>query len=295
MRRCVPVVGLCALLLSMLAAPGCSRNPVTGDRSLMFLSPKEEVALGQEAKPEFVKEFGGPYGDPVIQQYVQNIGQRVAAAALEASHDYPYSFTVLDSEIVNAFALPGGPICVTRGLLWKLQDESELAGILAHEAVHVAAQHSNQQISRQMSASVLISVVGAAASRSGSSAAGIGTDLAKVVAGLSSLKYSRDHETEADLYGVRFLIDAGYQPMGLVRVMEMFERLEQEQGSGGPEFLRTHPNPDNRAENLRNLIYEEFPDAPDNPSLIVGREAYRQNVLSRQDLVERYATPESDE
>lgn len=281
-----------------LVAPGCATNPLTGKRNFMVLSPEDEISLGLEAKPQFVDEFGGPYADPVVQQYVAEVGRKVAAEALKASHGYEYSFTVVDSDVVNAFALPGGPICITRGLLFELGDESELAGILAHEATHVAARHSAQQISREMGASFILSVVSAIASKGesgGSTSSETAQTLAKLVAGLASLKYSRDHETEADLYGVDFMVGAGYQPEGLVRVMQMFEAMEKEaDGGGGPEFLRTHPNPENRAESIREVIRSKHPGAPTDGSLTVGREAYQKHVLSRRNLVKEYSKPKGD-
>jgi len=280
------------LVLSALGAGGCSTNPVTQERTLMFLSPQQEVALGQEAAPQFAQEFGGPYADPVMQEYVRGVGAKIAAQAASGEYPYEYGFTVLDSDVVNAFALPGGPIYITRGLLFQLSDESQLAGVLAHEATHVAARHSAQQISRQMSVSVLISIASAALSRGKTGAEGSSStaeQVAGLVANLADLRYSRKHETQADTYGLDYMVRAGYQPMGMVGVMEMFVRMEQQAGSGGPEFLKTHPNPDNRIEAIRATIQEKYPTAPNDPRLIVGTDAYRQKVLSRQSLVKQFA------
>ena len=287
------------LLVVMVAlvslAAGCSKNPVTGRSNLMLLSPRQEVALGAEAGPKFAEQFGGPYADPVIQQYVRSVGAKVAARAARPGYPYKFSFTVLDSDAVNAFALPGGPIYVTRGLLFELDDESQLAGVLAHEATHVAARHSAQQISRQMSFSVLTSIASAAMSRgkapSPGGQASSAEQIARLVAGLAGLRYSRKHETQADIYGVDFLIQAGYQPMGMVRVMKMFQRKEQEAGGSGPEFLRTHPNPENRVETLQARIGEKYPGAATDARLVVGRQTYHDKVLSRRSLVKQYSKP----
>jgi len=289
---------LCLVVFALVpvATGGCSTNPLTGKRSFMLLTVADEIQLGREAAPEMTNELGGTYADPVISAYVQGVGRKVAAEALKVSSDYPYTFDVLDTDVVNAFALPGGPVFITRGLLWQMQDESQLAGVLAHEVTHVAAQHSAQRISKAVGAEVILSVLKAAAGK-GESADGSSStaaDIAKIVAGLVSLKYSRDDETEADLYGVDFMVRAGYQPTGLVRVMEMFKRLEQEAGSGGPEFLRTHPNPKNRAAAIREAINEKHPGAETDPKLTVGRESYQKNVLSRQHLVKTYSKAESN-
>lgn len=295
MRRARWTAVVVGLLLVVSAAGGCSTNPVTQERNLMFLSPQQEVALGLEASPQFSEEFGGPYADPVMQEYVRGVGTKIAAQAANPEYPYEFSFTVLDSDVINAFALPGGPIFITRGLLFELGDESQLAAVLAHEATHVAARHSAQQISQQMSVSVLISIASAAMSKgkttTGTEAGTSSTaeQVASLVANLASLRYSRKHETQADVYGLNYLVTAGYQPMGMVRVMEMFERKEQEAGSSGPEFLRTHPNPENRVEDIMAKIKEQYPSAPTNPRLVVGADAYQQKVLSRKSLVGQFS------
>jgi predicted Zn-dependent protease len=284
--RCRTIVVLALVLaIAPAAAPGCATNPLTGKKEFMLLSPEDELALGQQAAQPTAEELGGPYADPVIRQYVQAVGQRVAAEALKVSYPYEYTFDVLDTEMVNAFALPGGPIFVTRGLLFSMSDESQLAGVLAHEVTHVAARHSAQQISTAMGAQFILSVLGAAGGEGG----GYAGNLAKIVGGLVSLKYSRSDETQADSYGVDFAVRAGYQPMALVHVMELFKRMEEEGGGGGPEFLRSHPLPDNRIENIRNIISQKYPGAATDPRFVVGREAYQKNVLSRKNLVTTYS------
>lgn len=287
MRARSVMFALAVFVLVPIATSGCSTNPLTGKPAFMLLTVDEEIQLGREAGPEIEKEFGGRYDDPVIDRYVQTVGRKLAAVALESSFPYQYTFTVLDSDVINAFALPGGPVYVTRGLLMELSDESQLAGVLGHECTHIAAQHSAKRISSQLGAGFILSVLSSAAGGGGESAGSTTSGgnavegLAQIVAGLVSLKYSRDDETEADTYGVDFMVRAGYQPEGLVRVMQMFEEKEQEAGAGGFEFLRTHPNPGNRIENIRGIISDKHPSASTDPRLTVGRDAYQQNVLSR--------------
>lgn len=279
------------LVAAPLAAPGCSTNALTGKRNFMLISPSEDITLGQQAAPGVSGELGGPYGDPVMKQYVQAVGRKVAAEALKSgSYEYPFTFDVLDTDVVNAFALPGGPIFVTRALLFQMQDESELAGVLAHEVTHVAARHSAQAISKQVGAEIVLSVLKTAAGEKASGTAGTAADLAKVVGGLISLKYTRDNETESDTFGTQFAVQAGYTPAGLIRVMEMFMQQEAASGgSGGPAFLRTHPYPDDRIVNIRNVIAKKYPSALTDPRLAAGREAYQQNVLSRKSLLKQYS------
>ena len=193
---------------------------------------------------------------------------------------YEYTFGVLDNDMVNAFALPGGPIYVTKGLLFNLENESQLAGVLAHEVTHVAGQHSAAAVSNQLGAAIVLQAAIAALTRtSGETVAGGAAQAAQVAEGLRQMSYSRSHEREADIYGLQYLVAAGYQPQGIVDVMRLFERME---GAGRtPEFLRTHPNPGNRIEYLEQEIRRNYPDAANNPNLVVGRERYQQQVLSR--------------
>ncbi len=284
----------CVVLVGLLAAgsAGCATNPVTGERKFMLLEPEQDAEIGRAAGPELAKEFGGPYADPVVQKYVEAVGARVAVQAKEVGYPYEYSFTVLDSDVVNAFALPGGPIYVTRGLLFAMEDESQLAAVLSHEATHVAARHSAHQLSRELGAGFILSVLGAIAGKGdsgGGTSYGYAKDVAKLVGALARLRYSRQQETEADLYGLDFLRRAGYQPMGMVDLMEVFQQREQETGGGGLEFFRTHPSPKNRIADIRSKIRAAYPGAMDDDRLRVGREAYRENVLSRRELTDRFS------
>ncbi len=289
-KRKLLLAGLC-MLMALPFAAGCSTSPLTGERQFNILPPEQEVALGLEAEPQVVEELGGLYNDPVIQAYVSQVGNRVAdqARALDPSLPYEYKFGVVDNEAINAFALPGGPIYVTRGLLFNLQNESQLAGVLAHEAAHVIGQHSATQMSNQVGAAVLIEAAVAALARTrGETTATRAGQVATIANNFRQLSYSRDHEREADMYGLQFLVNAGYQPEGLVDVMRLFQRMEGE--GGGPEFLRTHPNPDNRLEYLQETIRREYPQAVNNPNLTVGRERYQQQVLNRQNMVSQYGS-----
>jgi len=285
MRRQSLVAIAAALLCSGVTAGGCAENPLTRQKQLMLLSPAQEVQLGQESSPEFEKEFGGRLNNTAVQQYVAAVGAKVAVPTAGTGYAYPYTYTVLNSEVVNAFALPGGPIYVTRGLLARLEDESQLAAVLAHETTHIVARHSAQQISKQLGASFMLNLGVTLAGGGGSTEAPSGTaskveTIAKVILALKNLQYSRANETEADLYGVGFMTRAGYQPMGMVRVMEMFQAEEAAGGSAGIEFLRTHPNPANRASEIRKKIDTDFPGAPGNAKLVIGSSTYQQNVLT---------------
>ena len=185
-----------AVLLPLVA--GCSVNPATGRQSFTgCLSEADERQIGAENHPVILQEFGGAYDDPQLQAYVNSIGQKLASTS-----DRPnvkYTFTVLDSPVVNAFAVPGGYIYVTRGLMALANNEAELAGVLSHEIGHIAAKHTNERYCRALVAQLGIFGLGAA---TGSSAV---AEAANLGAALYLQSYSRDQEFEADLLGVRYL------------------------------------------------------------------------------------------
>ena len=278
MKRILRVSLLFGAMALMLAVPvGCQIVPTTGERAFILLSWDQEIALGQEAVPDMEKEFGGPLQDLSIQAYVRAVGQRVAASAEHTGlPELPYQFTVLDSDVVNAFALPGGPVYVTRGLLAAMKTEGQLAAVLGHELVHIHSRHSSQQVSRQMGIEVLLAAASAAAGRSEKTAdlAAKSEDLARVVVSLISLKYSRGMESEADHFGLDYLVAAGYDPREMVNLLNVFVAME---GSRPPEFLSTHPNPENRIGVVEELIRTKYP----NRTGRVADEEYRREVLNR--------------
>ena len=142
LRRFAPLVA--AGVLACLASVGCSTNPATGQSQLNFLSEDQEVQLGEQNAPEVLKELGGELNSPTIQQHVESIGMKMAK--LSERPDLPWHFYVVDTEVINAFALPGGKIFITRGLISKMDNDAQLAGVLGHEVGHVTAEHAGQQM-----------------------------------------------------------------------------------------------------------------------------------------------------
>ncbi|HEM46852.1 MAG TPA: peptidase, partial [Alphaproteobacteria bacterium] len=189
----------CGLTCSTLAlgATGCAVNPATGESGLMLVSSDQERRIGAEEHPKIIKEFGGVYDDPRVAGYAASIGGRLAQVTEQP--DTSYTFTVLDNPIVNAFALPGGYVYITRGLMALAENEAELAGVLGHEIGHVVARHSSQRRSTAILAQIGAGLLGAA---TGSSAIG---NLAATGAGVYLRSFSRDQELEADRLGVRYL------------------------------------------------------------------------------------------
>jgi predicted Zn-dependent protease len=239
-------VGLPVVLLLWLAA--CAINPATGKRQLSFMSEGQEIQMGQSADPEIVGTMG-LYPDESLQAYVQELGESLAASSERP--DLPWTFRVLDDPLINAFALPGGFIYVTRGILAHFESEAELAGVLGHEIGHVTARHSVTQMTNAQIAQIGL---------------GVGMILAPELqqyAGLANasmqllfLKFGRDDERQADELGVRYMGRVGYDPAQLSGVMAMLGQVTSEAGGGPPEWLSTHPNPANREQAILEMAAE---------------------------------------
>jgi predicted Zn-dependent protease len=267
-------------ILTLAALGGCATNPATGKMDLApAISPSQQVQVGLQAAPQFVQEGGGELANPEVQQYVQSVGARVVAAIpADLKKDYQFSFHVLNSDDINAFALPGGPIFITRGILQKMSNEAELAFILGHESGHVVAQH----VARQMTQSSLLqSGLQLASSLGGdnpSTTAQLSLLGGQFAAQLYQLRYSRGDESEADTLGLRFMVAAGYDPAGAVNAMQV---LDQVGGSSTVQFFSTHPNPGNRVQALEDQIKKEFPQAYQNPKYATNQPAYQQHILAQ--------------
>ena len=227
------------------------QNPVTGRVQRVALSPKEEIALGLNSAPEMARQHGGLYPDERYQNLVTSVGEKLVQANPEINQSpYYFQFHLLaDPETVNAFALPGGQIFMTFGLLRLLDSEDEVAGVLGHEVGHVVGRHSNEQMAKaQLSQGLVSAVVMAGGSEYGMAAG----QMAQFVSQLKNTAYGRDDELESDQLGVRFMVRAGYDPNALIRVMEVLKKASA--GRAPPEFLSTHPDPDNRVERIQEAI-----------------------------------------
>jgi predicted Zn-dependent protease len=231
----------------MLAFTGCAVNPATGQRQLSLIGEGREIRMGQEADPQIVASMG-LYDDPALQSYIQGLGGRMAANSERPQ--LPWTFRVVDDPIVNAFALPGGFIYITRGIMAHMTSESQLAGVVGHEIGHVTARHSVEQMSRAQLAQVglVAGMVLAPSLQDYFGAAGAGL-------GLLFLKFGRDDERQSDELGLRYLMRSGYDPRPMPGVFQTLDRVSDASGAGRiPEWLSTHPDPGNRAENLREQI-----------------------------------------
>lgn len=227
---------VCLALAGALAA--CATNPVTGKRQISLMSEAEEIAYGQQADAEVRREMG-VYDNPELQRYVSDIGDRLAR--LSHRPNLPWSFTIVDHPAVNAFALPGGYIYITRGILPYLNDEAELAGVLGHEIAHVTARHAAEQYTRAglggIGLTVLSIFVPATQPFGGLSSAALS---------VAFLKYGRNDERESDRLGMEYASKAGWDPTGVPHFLSTLSRIDELSERGVPNWLSTHPEPAER-------------------------------------------------
>src|SRR6056297_2310399 len=240
-----------------LLASGCAVNPVTGERNLSLMGEQWELDVGAENYAPLRQSQGGDFTlDPGLVDYVQQVGQRLAAVS---DRDLPYEFEVINESVPNAWALPGGKIAINRGLLTEMQSESELAAVLGHEIVHAAARHGAQGQTRNLllQGAVLAGGIAVGAATDDEGYGQVALLGGMVGAQLINQRYSRDAEREADLYGMRMMKRAGYDPVGAVELQETFVRLsEGRQSSAWDAWFASHPPSRERVEANRQLLAE---------------------------------------
>ncbi len=269
-------VRILSAMLAVTAVAACATNPVTGRPDVVMMSEAQEIQLGREEHAKILQEFGR-YDDLALQDYVNQIGQRIAAVSHRPQ--LQYTFTVLDSEDINAFALPGGYVYITRGIMAYLNSEAELVAVLGHEVGHVTARHSVRQQSGAMATGVGATVIGILT--------GSG-DLASVanMAGTALVSgYGRDMELEADGLGAQYLDRLGYDPDAMIDVVrllknqESFElqqaRMEKREPRVYHGVFATHPDNDTRLQEVVKAAHKVQPDGTDLPD---GRDVYLDHV-----------------
>jgi predicted Zn-dependent protease len=251
-------------LCAGIVASGCAINPATGGNQLMLVSESQEIRMGQQYDSQVVATIG-VYQDPVWQRYIQQFGARLAATTERPN--LPWTFRVVDDPAVNAFALPGGFVYVTRGLLAHITSEAELAAVVGHEIGHVTARHTAAEMSKQQVIGLGLAVGSMASSQVAKYA---GT--ANQALGILYLKFSRDDESQADQLGLRYMGRGNYDPRQMSEVMRMLEQLSAAEGGGRlPEWQATHPSPENRLQ----AIEAQIATLPQNfSSTVVNRDSY---------------------
>lgn len=273
-KRCAAAVLMGSVLaLTGAMGGGCVKNAATGRSQLVLMSKTDEVALGVQAQPELIKEFGGKVSDATLQKYVVDVGKKLAAQTEADNPGLPWEFTFLNSNEINAFALPGGKVFITRGLASQMKDEAELAHVLGHEVGHVTARHTNERMSQAMGAEILAGVAGAAAKDKKIQ------EVASQAAEIVLLSYSRDQESEADSLGMRYMTRAGWDPAGAEGVMKIL--INASKGNRPPEILATHPNPELRLERVRKELSTVYVGVTNTPKYVRNEQRFRTQFLSR--------------
>jgi predicted Zn-dependent protease len=237
-------------------------NPITEEKQhVAGITPEQEVALGLQAAPEMAQQFGGLDPDPKSQARVDQVGERLVSRSAAGQTPYRFEFHVLDDpETINAFALPGGQVFITEGLLKRLETDGQLAGVLGHEIAHVAARHgaehiAKQQLTQGLTGAAVLATYDPSDPSSRNSAA-----VAAMIGQLVTMRFGRQDELESDRLGVRFTAESGYDPRSMIKLMQILE--ESSQGNRPPEFFSTHPNPENRIQRIQEAIQERFPNGP---------------------------------
>jgi len=266
MRRLQLLIILIMVPAIICVLAGCSTNPSTGRSQFILLSSDEVAAMGVEAMPGLVEEFGGEVESAELRAYVENVGRKLAMHVEPEFAHIQWEFTTLESEVINAFALPGGKVFITRGLLEKFDNEAQVAGVLGHEIGHVTGRHIDERISQAMAAQFGLAIVGVA------------TDEELVVMGGSLLAqgvmlgWGRDQESESDYQGLKYMVRAGYDPRGMAQVLQVLA-----EASTGPrqwEILATHPHPENRLEDVMAAIHGPYAYAVEAPGYTMGADSF---------------------
>ena len=238
-------------LLLFLSVSGCATNPATGDAQLSFYGAEKEIEMGKQSDEAIIRSFG-LHPDETLQAYVSELGLRLAA--ISERPELPWTFRVIDSPIVNAFALPGGYVYITRGMLAHLNSEAQLAAVLGHEIGHVTGRHGVEQMSRAQlaQAGMIIAAIASEDVRRYGAYAQQGL-------GLLFLKFGRDDETEADHLGLRYMTRLGYNPWEMESVFQTLDHVSPSSELNRlPDWLSTHPSPENRIEEVGRVV-DAFP------------------------------------
>jgi predicted Zn-dependent protease len=252
------------ITLFIVVLLGCSRNPVTGKKEFSLMSESQEISMGKSYDPQIVEQYG-LYENAAMQNFINAKGKEMAA--LSHRPNLPYEFKILDSPVVNAFAVPGGYVYFTRGIMAHFNNEAEFAGVLGHEIGHIAAKHSVRQQTTQLLTQILF-IGGIIVSKEFREFA----DVAQQGIGLLFLKNSRSHETESDELGVDYSTKAGYDARYMAGFFNTLGRLSGDEGRL-PTFLSTHPDPGDRFAKVNKLAAEKQKNM-DASKLLVNRNTY---------------------
>jgi predicted Zn-dependent protease len=261
--------------LTLAFAAGCTTNPATGRSQFVTMTTHQEIALGTEAMPALTKEYGGEVASPQLREYVRGVGLKLAQHTEAEGPSLPWEFTVLDSDVINAFALPGGKVFISRGLLEKFENEAQVAGVLGHEIGHVTAQHTDERVTQASLIAFGTGLAGVATRDSGGWAQAV-----PLIVGAGGqgylLTFSRSQESEADTLGLKYMTRAGYDPHGMLEVLGVLR--DASEGGQPPEFLSTHPHPETRIDTVTKLLQGPYRDTQNNPAYQKFPERFEQGA-----------------
>lgn len=255
---------------------GCATNPVTGESELMLVSQEQEIRLDREKSPHQISADYGRVQNQRVQRYVADVGQDVATRTHRP--DMPYRFTGVNAVYANAYAFPGGTVALTRGMLLELENEAELAALLAHEVGHVNARHTAARMSTGMLVQGLLGGAGALVSSAGNEASAEALmQLGGLGAGALLAKYSRDDERQADALGMEYMVRAGYNPRGMVGLMDVLRGMSQRKPNVIEQMFSSHPMSEDRYRTATQRLQTQYSQAR---GLKLGRERYLDNMAS---------------
>jgi predicted Zn-dependent protease len=250
-------------ITSFLAVEGCSTNPVTGKSQLVLISEQEEVATGNQYYPITTQLSEGEVPHRDIQSLVKRVG--MSMARISERPNLPWDFNVVDSNQPNAYALPGGKISITRGLVSKMQTEDQLASVLAHEIGHVTAKHAVVSASRQQLLGAVLGVGGAVLESTGTPGAGAIQLASQIGATLLVQKYSRDQERQSDELGLKYMTAAGYNPRAFVDTMEILQAAARQEPSKFETLFTSHPVTSERIQTAQERLASGYVEAQNRP------------------------------
>ena len=291
-RRFVGLGIALPILMLGIFSTGCTTNAATGESRLMlgYMSRGQQIALGEQALPELTKEYGGRVPSPALQGYINEIGNKLAATTEADNPSLPWEFTLLDSPVINAFALPGGKVFISRALAEKMTNEAQLAGVLGHEIGHVTAEHIAERVQAQTGTTLLGQLLSAAAGAGDSAALQQLTDAVVGYGGQGYLlHFGRGQELEADKLGMRYMARAGYDPVAQRQVMTIL--AEASKGPRPPEIMSTHPYPQSRIKQIDELLRTTYADVTGTPSHGLYADRFRRRFL---DPISKLPAPKAD-
>ncbi len=262
-KQIISIIVLFTLVIS------CAVNPVTGKREFMLVSEQEEIQMGRKYDPQITQMYG-VYNDDKMMKYVDDLGQKMVKIS-HRSH-LKFEIKVMDSPVINAFAVPGGYLYITRGILAYLNSEAELAGIMGHEIGHVTARHSAKQQSKAQ-----LAQIGMAAGSVFVEGFDQYAGLAGQAVGLLFLKFGRDDERQSDMLGVEYSTKVGYDSHHMGNFFNVLDKMHGGSGGGLPDFLSTHPNPEDRVVTVNKLTDKEQKKLT-NKNFVVNRDKYLRQI-----------------